>query len=416
MKKAGHDQPGLHARRGRQDRPRLPRRSRGGAARGARPRAEQHVRRPLPRDPVRPLERDVRRHGERRRPDPAAAPRPHGDPRDPRLHAAREARDRARSTSSRSSSRSTASRRSSSTITDEAVEEIIDHYTREAGVRTSSARSPSVIRGVAVKVAEGDITPRSDRRRGRPARVPRARPSYTSEVAERTEETGRRDRPRLDERRRRDPLHRGDAHVRHGQAAAHRPARRRHEGVGAGGALLRAHATPRSSASPKDFLEKSDIHIHIPAGGMPKDGPSAGVTMFTALVSLLTGIRVRHDVAMTGEITLRGRVLPDRRPQGEGARGAPRRHQARHHPRAQQGGPRRGAGRGQERPRVHRCIRRWTRSSRPRSRRSSQPKPAPSRAAARRTDAARDRDCGRGDGAAERRSGALRWCTTVAAD
>jgi ATP-dependent Lon protease len=60
----------------------------------------------------------------------------------------------------------------------------------------------------------------------------------------------------------------------------------------------------------KDFLEKTDIHIHIPAGGMPKDGPSAGVTMFTALVSMLTGIRVRHDVAMTGEITLRGRVLP----------------------------------------------------------------------------------------------------------
>ena len=60
----------------------------------------------------------------------------------------------------------------------------------------------------------------------------------------------------------------------------------------------------------KDFLEKTDIHIHIPAGGMPKDGPSAGVTMFTALVSMLTGTRVRHDVAMTGEITLRGRVLP----------------------------------------------------------------------------------------------------------
>jgi ATP-dependent Lon protease len=59
-----------------------------------------------------------------------------------------------------------------------------------------------------------------------------------------------------------------------------------------------------------DFLDKNDLHVHIPAGAMPKDGPSAGVTMFTALTSLLTGIRVRHDVAMTGEITLRGRVLP----------------------------------------------------------------------------------------------------------
>ena len=58
------------------------------------------------------------------------------------------------------------------------------------------------------------------------------------------------------------------------------------------------------------FLEQSDIHIHIPAGGIPKDGPSAGVTMFTAFVSLLTGKRVRSDTAMTGEATLRGRVLP----------------------------------------------------------------------------------------------------------
>jgi len=57
-------------------------------------------------------------------------------------------------------------------------------------------------------------------------------------------------------------------------------------------------------------FEKSDIHIHVPAGAMPKDGPSAGVAMFAALASLFTGVRVRHDVAMTGEITLRGRVLP----------------------------------------------------------------------------------------------------------
>ena len=70
----------------------------------------------------------------------------------------------------------------------------------------------------------------------------------------------------------------------------------------------RAHAAEQNI--PADFFEKHDIHIHVPAGAVPKDGPSAGITITTAIISVLTGRPVRRNVAMTGEVTLRGDILP----------------------------------------------------------------------------------------------------------
>ena len=92
-----------------------------------------------------------------------------------------------------------------------------------------------------------------------------------------------------------------------GKLHDHRSARRRDEGVRAGRAVLRARPL---ADLPDDWFATHDIHIHVPAGAIPKDGPSAGITMATALMSLVTGRPVRDDVAMTGELTLTGQVLP----------------------------------------------------------------------------------------------------------
>jgi len=194
------------------------------------------------------------------------------------------------------------------TIADAAVEGVIDHYTREAGVRNLERQIASVIRGVAVKVAEGALGPyKIENPEG--VREYLGPQRFTSEVAERTSEPG---------------VATGLAWTSVGGEILFIEATRMHgqgklqltgqlgdvmkESAQAALSYVRTHA--KGFNIPEDFLEKSDLHIHIPAGAMPKDGPSAGVTMMTAIVSLLTDIAVRNDVAMTGEITLRGRVLP----------------------------------------------------------------------------------------------------------
>jgi ATP-dependent Lon protease len=189
-----------------------------------------------------------------------------------------------------------------------ALEDVIDHHTREAGVRNLERQIATVIRGFAVKVAEGNPGPFKVEGEDdlRPFLGP---PRFVSDVAERTAETG---------------VSTGLAWTSVGGEILFIEATRMHgsgklqltgqlgdvmkESAQAAMSFVRTRA--KQLEIPEDFLEKHDIHIHIPAGAMPKDGPSAGVTMMTALVSLLTGIRVRADVAMTGEITLRGRVLP----------------------------------------------------------------------------------------------------------
>jgi len=80
------------------------------------------------------------------------------------------------------------------------------------------------------------------------------------------------------------------------------------ESISAANSYVQARA-PELGISPRKF-RNTDIHVHVPEGATPKDGPSAGVGMITSMVSVLTGIEVRKDIAMTGEITLRGRVLP----------------------------------------------------------------------------------------------------------
>ncbi len=192
--------------------------------------------------------------------------------------------------------------------TDEALMQIIQHYTREAGVRSLEREIGSVCRKIATKVAEGKDAPAEVTIEQVRDALGRPRFFY-EELAARTSQPGV-------------AIGVGVSSV-GGDImfleATRMPGKGSLQVTGQLGDVMKesAHAAlsfVRSRASDlkidPEFFQNSDIHIHVPAGAVPKDGPSAGVAMTTAIISLLTGTPVLDDVAMTGEITLRGQVLP----------------------------------------------------------------------------------------------------------
>ncbi len=192
-------------------------------------------------------------------------------------------------------------------VTDDAIRELIDFYTKEAGVRTLERQTASLCRKIAMLLAEGTkksfvVTPDFinqllGARKVKPDALLTcdtvgvvnglAWTELGGEMLQveaqsfdgtgKVELTGKL----------------GDVMKESAQAAV---------------SYIRKHA--ESLGIDKEFYKNRDIHIHVPEGAVPKDGPSAGVTMISALVSELSGIPARHDIAMTGEITLTGRVLP----------------------------------------------------------------------------------------------------------
>jgi ATP-dependent Lon protease len=202
-------------------------------------------------------------------------------------------------------------------LTDEALDQIIRNHTREAGVRTLERRVADICRGVAVKVAQS-ISDASD---GEPEQVKirvdagdvdeyLGPDRYQYEVAQRVAQPG---------------VATGLAWTAAGGDILFIEATKMQQGKGelvltgqlgdvmkesVRAALSYIRSNVESFHIDPAFMRQYDIHLHVPAGAIPKDGPSAGITMFIALLSLLTGVKVRPDVAMTGEITLRGNVLP----------------------------------------------------------------------------------------------------------
>ncbi len=192
-------------------------------------------------------------------------------------------------------------------FTDEAIHFLISGYTREAGVRSLERKIADVSRGVAMEVAAGEKKQFTIDREAVVKYL--GNQKFFLEVSERINKPG---------------IATGLAWTPVGGDILFIEATKM-KGKGsliltgqlgevmkesAQAALSFIGANAEALGVEPDFREKYDIHVHVPAGAIPKDGPSAGVTMLTALVSLLTGRLVRNDLAMTGEITLRGAVLP----------------------------------------------------------------------------------------------------------
>jgi ATP-dependent Lon protease len=186
-----------------------------------------------------------------------------------------------------------------------AVRDLITGYTQEAGVRSLEREIGGLLRKVALRVAEGEVEEVSITRRNLASLI--GQPRVLDEAIPRAPEAG---------------IARGLAWTQSGgevlviEATTSRGRGLKLTGLlgdvmkESGQAALSYVRSRGAELGIADKLQRQEVHVHVPAGATPKDGPSAGVTMATAIVSLLTDVPIRADLAMTGEITLRGRVLP----------------------------------------------------------------------------------------------------------
>ena len=192
-------------------------------------------------------------------------------------------------------------------FTDEAIDALVDLYTREAGVRNLEQKVAALCRAIAVRLAEGEDV--HQLATGEWVREALGAPRFERSIAERVSRpgvaTGLAWSPVGGE------LMFVEASQMPGKGLLHLTGKVgdvMKESVATAFTYIRTRT--EDLGIPRDFIDKIDVHLHLPGGGFPKDGPSHGIPVFVALASMLTKLKVRPDVGMTGEITLRGHVLP----------------------------------------------------------------------------------------------------------